>query len=54
MRKPGKMKSGKPTAERAQNSKVGGSGINTPVKQAKVPQVDMPQRYGKPTQTQKM
>jgi hypothetical protein len=53
MRKPGKAKPGKGTMERKQAQK-GGSGINTPVKHEKVAQVDMPQRYGLPTQKQKM
>lgn len=52
MKKPGKSAGGKSIPERKQAHK--GSGINTPVKAEKVPQVDMPQRYGKPSQTQKM
>lgn len=51
MKKPVKA-GGKTTLERKQAHK--GSGINTPVTKAKVPQVDMKQRYGKPSQTQKM
>ena len=43
---------GKSTKERKQAH--AGSGINMPVTKAKVPQVDMKQRYGKPSQTQKM
>jgi hypothetical protein len=53
MRKPGKMKPGKGTMERKQAQK-GGSGINTPVKREPVAQKVVPEKYGSPTQRQKL
>lgn len=44
---------GKTTKEKPQG-KIKGSGVNKPAVPAKVPQVDMKNRYGKPTQTQKL
>jgi hypothetical protein len=52
MMKPGKTKPGKATKERAQGKPPGESGVNKPVKQAKVPQVKPGVTYGKPTQKQ--
>lgn len=53
MKKPA-SKTTPPTAERKQGTPPGKSGINTPVKREKVPQVRARTTYGKPTQTQKM
>jgi hypothetical protein len=47
-----KMVTAKPTKERPQ--KAGASGVNTPVKKEKVPQVEVKTTYGRPTQTQKL
>ena len=51
-----KAAGGKHKAEKPQG-KIKGSGVNKTAKQmppAKMPQVDMKTRYGKPSQTQKM
>lgn len=53
MKKPGKMAMAKGSKERSQG-KIGGSGINKPVKAEKVPQKKMSVKYGDPTQKQKL
>ena len=42
-----------PTRERDQG-KIGGTGINTPLRKEPIPQIIMKNTYGKPTQKQRM
>ena len=53
MKTPGSMKPGKGSKERAQGP-VQGSGINKPVKRAKVTSKAVKAKYSEPTQKQKM
>jgi hypothetical protein len=59
MKKPAKTKTkagggGKTIKERPQGGPGRASGINTPIQQAKIPQVQISEEYGRPTQRQKM
>ncbi len=51
MKKPGKMKAGKKQSEVPQG-KIAGSGVNMPMKQAKVPTKKPGVTYSRPTQKQ--
>lgn len=53
MKKPGKMKPGHVTGERAQG-KAKGSGVDKPMKKAAVPQKKPGVTYGRPGQKQGM
>jgi hypothetical protein len=44
----------KPTAERKQGKPPGGTGVNKPVTEEKVPSKKPGTRYSRPSQTQKM
>jgi hypothetical protein len=53
MKKPSMSKSNKPTMERDQGS-IKGSGVNKKMVKESIPQVVAKNRYGRPTQSQKM